>query len=42
MKKILGEILTLGAYEDYKKLSLKEKVLLPLGYIGLLSLFVIF
>ena len=36
MKRIIGQILTLGAYDDWQALSLKEKLLFLLGYPAML------
>lgn len=37
MKRIIGQVLTLGAYDDWKALSLKEKLLFLLGYPAMLA-----
>lgn len=41
MKRIIGQILTLGAYDDWKALSLKEKLLFLLGYPAMLAAYYI-
>ena len=41
MKRIIGQILTLGAYDDWQQLSLKEKLLFLLGYPAMLAAYYI-
>lgn len=36
MKRIIGQILTLGAYDDWQKLPVRDKIILPLAYIAML------
>lgn len=41
MKRIIGQILTLGAYDDWQKLPTRDKVILPLCYIAIFALYYI-
>lgn len=41
MKRIIGQILTLGAYDDWQALSLKEKLFFLLGYPAMLAVYYI-
>ena len=41
MKRIIGQILTLGAYDDWQKLTLKEKLFFLLGYPAMLAVYYI-
>lgn len=34
MKRIIGQILTLGAYDDWQKLPARDKILIPVLYFG--------
>jgi len=34
MKRIIGQIMTLGAYDSWQKLPAREKIFLPLAYFG--------
>lgn len=37
MKRIIGQILTLGAYDSWQKLPARDKIIMPLMYFGLLA-----
>ena len=37
MKRIIGQILTLGAYDDWQALPVMDKIILPLAYIAMLA-----
>lgn len=37
MKRIIGQIMTLGAYDSWQALPLKDKIIMPLAYIGFLA-----
>lgn len=41
MKRIIGQIMTLGAYDSWQQLSLKEKLLFLLGYPAMLAAYYI-
>lgn len=36
IKRIIGQVLTLGAYDDWRALPVKDKIILPLAYAGIL------
>jgi hypothetical protein len=36
MKRFIGQILTLGAYDDWQALPVRDKIILPLAYIAML------
>lgn len=36
IKRTIGQVLTLGAYDDWKALPAKDKIILPLAYVGML------
>ena len=37
LKRIIGQILTLGAYDDWNKLPKWDKIMLPLAYLCLIA-----
>ena len=41
MKRIIGQILTLGAYDDWQQLSFKEKLFFLIGYPAMLAAYYI-
>jgi len=37
MKRFIGQILTLGAYDSWQALPARDKIILPLAYIAMLA-----